>query len=342
MKASTDDPVEIMRGLEVVERNARTQAQIIDDLLDMSRIISGKIRLEMQPIDLLAVVRAAVDTVTPAADAKGITLSCEANTNEGRVFGDANRLQQVFWNLLSNAIKFTPPKGQVGVRTRVIRSGFEVSITDSGEGIAPHFLPHVFDRFRQADASTTRKHGGLGLGLSIVKQLIEIHGGTVDVTSDGLGQGATFSVRLPTATSQAATNRPGRSGSALTKTPEAPGDVTFDGVNILVIDDESDARNLIKRLLEDRHAIVTTADSVASAMELLRTSAFDAIVSDIGMPGQDGYALVRQLRAADPATPFARTPAIALTAYARDKDRQQALAAGFCEHLTKPIDITPC
>lgn len=339
-EALTDDVAE---GLAIIERNARAQTRIIEDLLDMSRIISGKVRLDVQRLDLAAVLAAAVETIRPAANAKGLRLQTVLDPGARWVSGDPNRLQQVFWNLLSNAVKFTPKGGQVRVVLECVHSHLEVSVSDSGEGIAPEFLPHVFDRFRQADASTTRHHGGLGLGLAIVKQLVELHGGTVRAGSAGVGQGTSFRVMLPLRALRpeddgaAGERRHPRAGAADAPPPPLSEQLPLRGVNVLVVDDEADARTLIRRLLEDREANVRTAGSAAEAMALFLAERPDVLVSDIGMPGEDGYALIGQVRALGPGQGGA-TPALALTAYARSEDRLKALLAGFQMHLAKPVE----
>ncbi len=336
--ANTED---MEAGLATIERNSRAQTQIIEDLLDMSRIISGKVRLDVQRLDLDQVVAAAVETMRPAADAKGIRLQTLIDPHARMISGDPNRLQQVFWNLLSNAIKFTPKAGKVQVVLERINSHLEVSVADSGEGISPEFLPQVFDRFQQADASTTRRHGGLGLGLAIVKQLVELHGGGVHVGSAGLGQGTTFRVMLPLSVVQTSPEvtaserqHPQASGACLS----IPSDLlNLTGVKVLVVDDEADARALVKRLLEDRSAVVQTAGSVTSAVEMIQAMRPDVLVSDIGMPEEDGYSLIRKVRALAPEQ-GGNTPAVALTAYARSEDRLKVILAGFQMHLAKPVE----
>ena len=329
-------------GLATIERNARAQTQIIEDLLDMSKIISGKVRLEVQPLQLDQIVAAAVDTMQPAATLKGIDLQTLIDPQACTISGDPNRLQQVFWNLLSNAIKFTPKLGKVQVVLARVYSQLEVSVADSGEGIAPEFLPHVFDRFRQQDASTTRRHGGLGLGLAIVKQLVELHGGTVQVESAGLGRGTTFKVALPLSVMQPAPDlaAPDRRHPPGGGTPLAApaGGWNLAGLKVLVVDDEADARALVQRLLEDQGAIVRGTGSVAGAMALIQTFRPDVLVSDIGMPEEDGFALIRQVRALAPGQ-GGRTPALALTAYARTEDRHNIILAGFQMHLAKPVEV---
>ena len=363
-----DEDLEL--GLATIERNARSQAQIIEDLLDMSRIISGKVRLDVQRVDLAPVVQAALDTMLPAAEAKGIRLQTILDPQARPVSGDPNRLQQVFWNILSNAIKFTPRGGRVQVVLQRINSHLEVSFSDSGEGIAPEFLPHVFDRFRQADASSTRRHGGLGLGLAIVKQLVELHGGTVRASSAGPGAGTTFVVSLPL---MIAVNTEAAAGDASPSSQQAEGDqagmsgnerrhpraagfaalggeilgIKLHGLRVLVVDDEADARALLKRLLEERGAEVLVAGSAQEAFGLVVAKGPDVLVSDIGMPGEDGYSLIRRIRAheeneaggnVESATERKKLPAVALTAYARAEDRMKAVLAGFQMHVSKPVE----
>ncbi len=335
---------ELAKGLEVIERNARAQTKIIDDLLDMSRIISGKVRLDVQGVDLAAVARLAVDTVRPAADAKRVRLKTVLDPLAGPVNGDPNRLQQVLWNILTNAVKFTPRGGRVQVLLERVKSHLELSVIDSGQGISPEFLPHVFDRFSQADASNTRPHAGLGLGLAIVKQLVELHGGSVRAQSAGPGQGATFSIELPLPSvgGEAAgipdrrhTARGERAQRGLPNPASCFAD--FSGLKILVVDDEADARALMRRLFEDSRATVLEASSAAEALSLLRSARPAVVVSDIGMPGESGYGLIRQIRALPPEAGGA-TPAVALTAYARTEDRMQAILAGFQHHVAKPVE----
>ena len=325
------------RGLDTIERNARVQAQIIGDLLDMSRIISGKVQLDVQPIDLQEVISAAVDAVRPSADAKNLRLRVMLDARAGRMRGDPNRLQQVFWNLLSNAVKFTPSRGRIDVVLERVNSHVELSVEDSGIGIKPEFLAFVFDRFRQADASTTRRYGGLGLGLSIVKHLVELHGGSVRVKSPGEGQGSTFIVALPIAAMREAepvtlTERPAF-GEVDVASVELP---SLAGVTALVVDDEADARILLNRLIEERGGRAFMASSAAEALEQLARQPVDILVSDIGMPEVDGYQMIQKIRAREKGQ--AHLMAIALTAYARNDDRQRALLAGYQMHLAKPVD----
>ncbi|HVL66738.1 MAG TPA: PAS domain S-box protein [Vicinamibacterales bacterium] len=328
---ASGDPGQVARGLEVITRNARVQAQIIDDLLDMSRIISGKIRLELEPLDLARIVELAVETARPTAETKGVMLHATLRGEPGQVLGDPARLQQVFWNLLSNAVKFTPQGGRIDVRLKRLGSTLEVSVTDTGEGIAPEFLPNVFDRFRQLDSSTTRRHGGLGLGLSIAKQLVESHGGVIRGESEGPGQGARFTVSLPLAEASTATGGVGEAS----RTPVA-GAVRLDGVRVLAVDDEADARELVERVLSAAGATVTSGRTAAEAIAACDAGAFDILISDVGMPGEDGYAMLRRLRTL--ANVNRDILAIALTAYARPEDRERALQSGYQMHLAKPLE----
>ncbi|WP_437970463.1 response regulator [Sorangium sp. So ce260] len=324
------------KALETVERNAQAQAQLIDDLLDISRIMAGKLRLEVQPMELVAVIDAALEVVRPAADAKGVRLEPLLDPGVGPVAGDAGRLQQVIWNLLSNAVKFTSRGGVVRIRLERSDASAEIVVSDTGQGIDPAFLPYVFEQFRQAESGTTRKHGGLGLGLTIVKSLVEMHGGTVQALSDGEARGATFTVRLPlTVVPSHVRDRrmmplPGTSGGT-DRPPE------LEGLNVLVVDDEDDTRELLVTMLEQCGAQVTAVASTAEALLALKALRPDVLVSDIAMPGEDGYALIRKIRAF-PAKSGGRTPAVALTAYARTEDRMRALRAGFNTHVPKPIE----
>jgi PAS domain S-box-containing protein len=341
MQQANAGPEVIEQGLEVIERNARAQSEIIEDLLDMSRIISGKVRLDVQRLDLSSIVQSAVETARPTADAKGIRLQTVIDPLNGVVVsGDVNRLQQVLWNLLSNAVKFTPKGGRIQVVLERVNSHLEISVIDTGEGIKPEFIPFVFDRFRQADASTTRRHGGLGLGLSIVKQLVELHGGSVRVNSGGTGQGSTFVIALPLMVLHGSREEETeRRHPRLTpkRIETAAVDVDIKGIRVLLVDDEKDARALVTSLLESCQAIVTTAESANDAVRLLQESKFDLLISDIGMPGEDGYSLIKRVRSLGPST-GRDIPAIALTAYARFEDRVKAIAAGFQMHIAKPVE----
>jgi PAS domain S-box-containing protein len=336
--AEADD---LREGLEAIERNARAQTQIIEDLLDMSRIISGKVRLDVQQVDLAAVVRGAVETVKHGAEAKAIRVQAVLDPLNGPVYGDPGRLQQVFWNLLTNAIKFTPKGGRVQVLLQRVNSHVEVRVTDSGEGMRPEFLPYVFDRFKQADASTTRRHGGLGLGLGIVKQLVELHGGTVTAQSAGAGHGSTFVVMLPVSPVQPSPKtEPERRHprAASFAGPLNPDDCKrIAGLKILVVDDEADSRAVVQRLLEACDAVVLASGSAADALERVKAEPPDVLVSDIGMPGEDGYSLIRRVRALGPER-GGNIPAVALTAYARSEDRTRSVLAGFQMHIAKPVE----
>jgi PAS domain S-box-containing protein len=332
------------RAVQVIERNAEAQRQIVDDVLDASRIITGKLRVEPEEVDLLGVVRESLDAMRPAAEAKGIELICNFDPQAGRIVGDPHRLRQVIWNLLSNAVKFTDRGGCVEVEAGQSLSSVRLTVSDTGAGIAPEFLPYVFDRFRQADGSTTRQHGGLGLGLSIVRHIVEAHGGSVHAYSAGVGQGASFTVELPLpAGVQRAPRKDARAGQPPGR---GAGDQTGDqieappalfGVRVLVVEDDPDTLELMKVFLARHGAEVTAAASAAGALEALGPARPDVIVSDIGMPGEDGYELMRRVRSLAPEA-GGLTPAVALTAYATDADRLKALRAGFQAHVGKPVD----
>jgi signal transduction histidine kinase len=329
-----DPNAETDRALAVIERNAQSQAKLIEDVLDVSRIISGKLSLSLGSTSFGDAVTAALDTVSPSAQAKDISISVDIATDLPPITADADRIQQIVWNLLSNAVKFTPKGGNIGVRT--YREGSEVLVVvrDSGEGIGAEALPFIFELFQQADGSTTRRHGGLGLGLAIVKQLVNAHGGTVRAESAGAGRGATFVVSIP---ARAAV--PAVSKSARTTTPDVPLELLapprLDGLRVLVVDDEEDALALVCEALRDCGAEVQSAASVAQALDEFSRRPPDVLVSDIGMPGEDGYSLVRKIRALS-AAQGGRTPAVALTAYARAEDAQRAFAAGYQMHVAKP------
>jgi PAS domain S-box-containing protein len=329
-------PEDLQEGLDAIDRNAKAQAQIVEDLLDVSRIISGSLRLDVQRVNMVEVIEAAVAAVTPAAEARGVRLKKVLDPLAGPVSGDPARLQQVVWNLLSNAVKFTPRGGRVQVLLERVNSHVEISVIDTGVGIPPEFLPHVFERFRQADSSTTRRHGGLGLGLAIVKQLTELQGGSVRAKSPGEGQGSTFVVSLPITVVHA--ERP--STEKVGPRDHEPGEFDclerpLSGIKVLVVDDEPDARQLIRRVLADCNAEVAVAASADEAMKLVESFRPDILVSDIGMPDQDGYDLIRHVRSRVAAKTL---PAVALTAFARSEDRRRALLAGFQTHVAKPVD----
>jgi signal transduction histidine kinase/DNA-binding response OmpR family regulator len=329
------DEATTARAVQTIDRNARVQTQLISDILDVSRIVSGKLRLDVRPVELVRAVEAALDTIRPAAQARDIDLQTALDAGTGLVSGDADRLQQVVWNLLSNAIKFTPSGGRVHVRLVRIEPHVQLIVQDSGIGIDRDFLPHVFERFRQGDSSSTRPHGGLGLGLALVRDLVELHGGTVQASSAGRDQGSIFTVKLPVI------------GTVRPPAPElraaAPENATMAalagslrGVNVLLVDDEADARDLFKTVLEGSGARVTAVGSGAEAFSSFTTSPPDVIVSDIEMPEENGYDLIRRLRGL-PAERGGRIPAAALTAYARAEDRMRALRAGFQHHVSKPV-----
>lgn len=313
------------RALETIERNAQLQVRMIDDLFDLSRILKNKLELTIHPTLLIPLLQNAIETVRSQADTKNIQIYAQLDPANIQITGDANRLQQVFWNLLSNAIKFTPEGGQVNVRLSYDSQSAIIKITDTGRGIATDFLPHVFEHFRQADTTTTKVFGGLGLGLAIAKQIVDQHGGAIQVTSAGLNQGATFTVQLPRAPAAPA-------ASAIA---DDPADDALAHIRVLAVDDEADSREVLALTLELYGATVVTADSGAAAIALLTTQSFDLLISDIAMPEMDGFTLIQQFRTQPQG---ATLPAIALTAYASSGDRQRALAAGFQAHLPKPLD----
>jgi signal transduction histidine kinase/CheY-like chemotaxis protein len=323
------DQAQVRRGLEVIDRNARSQVRLVEDVLDIARVITGKLRLELKPVSLTSIIESAVEALRPAAEAKWIRMETVRTGATPLVNGDAARLQQVLWNLLSNAVKFTPEGGGIAVRIETSGSHVRVSVTDTGMGIDAQFLPFVFDRFRQADQSVTRGHGGLGLGLAIVKHLVELHGGTVRVSSDGLGKGATFVLDFPVAAELV-------SGVGTdTIAPNALGR-TFAHRRILIVDDDETTREMLAELLGRAEALVTTAESAARALAAIQETTPDVIIADIGLPGEDGCSLIRRIRSLP--TPAASVPAIALSAYTRYEDRERALASGFTDFIGKPAD----
>lgn len=327
------------KALDTIERNARAQAQLIDDLLDVSRIVTGKLRMDVRPSDPNSFIDAAVEAVRPAAEAKGVRVQKVIDTGLLSIPGDPVRLQQVIWNLLSNAIKFTPRGGRVQIRSERVNSHLEIVVSDTGQGISPDFLPHVFDRFRQADQKTSRQHGGMGLGLAIVRHLVELHGGNVSATSEGEGQGATFTVRLPISPiyqvdpSGARVHPAARNLLPANDTMER-----LDGLRILIVDDEPDTRDLLRQGLEYCGANVRVAGSAGEAVDSIVAEIPDILISDIGMPGIDGYDLIRQIREL-PAEAGGKVAAVALTAYTRVEDRLQALRAGYDMHVPKPVEL---
>jgi signal transduction histidine kinase/CheY-like chemotaxis protein len=331
LRESRRDEKILEQGLDAIDRNARVQAQLIDDLLDVSRIVSGKLNLDVGPLDIGSVTRAAINVVQPAADAKEITLDYWAQPGIGAISADSARLQQIIWNLLSNAVKFTPHGGKISIRAGRDGTDATVTVSDTGQGIAPEFLPRVFDRFRQADSSTTRSFGGLGLGLAIVRHLVELHGGTVSAKSDGVGLGATFSASFPLLSDRSGPITVMHSGE--THASELR---SLDGLRVLLVDDELETREIISTVVERTGAEVKSCTSAREALTELVEWRPDVILSDIAMPDEDGYSFINRVRSL-PQNEGGNTPAAALTAYARDEDRRKALAAGYQMHIAKPI-----
>jgi signal transduction histidine kinase/CheY-like chemotaxis protein len=334
LRDAQSEPELLREGIEAIDRNARVQTQLIDDLLDVSRIVSGKLHLDVKPLDICSVTRAAIDVVRPAADAKGILLEYRAEPCLGTISADSARLHQVVWNLLSNAVKFTPQGGKIGVDVRQDGSHARVTVHDTGQGIHQEFLPRVFDRFLQADSSTTRTFGGLGLGLAVVRHLVELHGGTVSAESEGVGKGATFSVTFPLLTDRKEPANP-------THSPETicSGVGSLDGLRVLIVDDEREARLIIGTVIRRAGAEVKVCISASEGLARLVEWRPDVILSDIAMPEEDGYSFISKVRSL-PNEEGRKTPAAALTAYAREEDRAQALAAGYQMHISKPIDAS--
>jgi CheY-like chemotaxis protein len=327
------------RGLKSIEQNAKAQSQLIEDLLDVSRIISGKFRLKAQPLEAALVIEAAIDSVRPTADAKGVRLQVVIDPDAGPVSGDADRLQQVVWNLLANAIKFTPKDGRVQVRLTQINSHIELEVSDTGQGIAREFLPYVFDRFRQADGSISRPHGGLGLGLAIVRHIVELHGGSVIADSPGKDQGATFTIRLPLMVAHTKVRSEERAHPRVDDelALHFHSSQTLDGVKILIVDDEPESLLLLSTMLTQSGAYIKTAASAEEGFAQVKEWKPDVIVSDIGLPGEDGYSFMKRVKI------WTRQagvwiPAVALTAYARTEDRMKALASGYQIHVPKPVE----
>jgi PAS domain S-box-containing protein len=339
LRKNPADTTKVGRGLEIIERNAEAQTRLVSDLLDVSRIISGKLKLQIRKADLSPVIHEAAEVVRPAAEAKGVRLIVDVDPEVGATLADRDRLHQVMWNLLINAVRFTPRGGRIMVNADRTDSGIVIRVQDTGAGIASEHLPHIFERFRQVDSSTTRSHGGLGLGLAIVRHLVESHGGTVQAESEGIGRGTTFTVRVPVRPlSETAECESGSriGGEALATCGDAAPARTLQDVRVLAVDDDSDSLELVRVVLEGAGASVTTAHSAGAALEALELRGpFEIIVSDIGMPEMDGYALMRRVRAR---AIGADVPAIALTAYARAEDAELARRAGYQEHLTKPVD----
>ena len=326
------------RAIETIERNARSQARLIDDLLDVSRIITGNLRLDLNPLDLAPIVEAAVDALRPTADAKGIGLRLEFAPVSCLVRGDANRLRQVIWNLLSNAIKFTPKRGNVTITLDCVESLARLTVRDTGEGISAEFLPYVFDRFRQAEGSISRKQGGLGLGLAVVRHLVELHGGNVRANSEGLDEGSTFQVELPMAQERRDPARAEDRRREIERRRSLGGErVSLDDIHVLLVEDDDDSRKLLSVMLKQHGAEVTSASSAADAYRLFNEKLPDVLISDIGMPEQDGYELMRRIREL-PVEKGGLIPALALTGYATRRDRDLSLSAGYHRHIAKPIE----
>jgi signal transduction histidine kinase/ActR/RegA family two-component response regulator len=341
VRAGGLDEATAARAIETIERNAKSQAQLIEDILDVSRVVTGKLRLNIERVDVASVINAAVDSVQLAADAKGIRLEVILDRSAREVPGDASRLQQIVWNLLSNAIKFTPAGGRVQVRLERAGSDAQIRVSDTGQGISPDFLPFIFDRFRQADGTSTRRYGGLGLGLAIVRHLLELHGGTISADSPGEGLGATFTVRLPLAAARASANSRGRGAESSLRIEDdrarAEPLARLAGVQVLLVDDDEDTLHMLAIMLKAHGATVQTAASAAEALDALRWYEPDVLVSDLAMPDEDGYSLIAKVRARE-AEGGRQTPAVALTAYVRVEDRARALSAGFNMFVPKPVE----
>ncbi|MGH9850238.1 MAG: hybrid sensor histidine kinase/response regulator, partial [Blastocatellia bacterium] len=353
LRTGMADAAEIEKTVEIIERNGRMQLQLIEDLLDSARIISGKLKLEVQPVSLVSVIASALDVMRPAAQAKGIELRSDLDPLASQITGDPSRLRQIVWNLLANAIKFTPPSGRVELRMENVNHHVRITVKDTGKGIEPEFLPFVFDRFRQSDSSSARRFGGLGLGLSLVKQLVELHGGTIEAASDGSGRGATFTVTLPRHAASSGAFVPELPRAVAAREMRTEDAIPLDqvpslaGVRVLVVDDEEEARSLLTAALGECGAQVTTVSSGGEALAILADPPNgerpDVLILDINMPDEDGYQALERVRALETergVAPSARIPAIALTAMGRTEDRLKALAAGFRMHVVKPVEPT--
>jgi signal transduction histidine kinase len=328
------ESAQVTRALEVLDRNTRAQALLINDLLDVSRIVTGKLRLDLRPVSLAPIIHAALETVRPAAEARTIEWEVQIDPKVGVVSGDATRLQQVVWNLLSNAVKFTPRGGQVAVGLEARGDEAVLRVRDNGQGLTAELVPHVFERFRQGDSTTTRVHGGLGLGLAIVRHLVEMHGGTVEASSPGKGQGSTFTVKLPLLRGE---RYPAHPAGSRVDGATAPGQPLLIGLRVLLVEDEADTRDLLTLVLTRQGAQVVGVGSASEALAKFDQQAPDVLVSDIGLPGEDGFSLIRKIRGR-PAARGGRVPAVALTAFAHAEDRIRALEAGFQIHAPKPVD----
>jgi signal transduction histidine kinase/ActR/RegA family two-component response regulator len=335
------DSETIKRAVDAIARGARAQSKLIEDILDFTRIISGKLRLDVRQVDLVMIIESAIDVIAPAANAKDIRLQTILDSNSF-VSGDVERLQQVLWNLLSNAVKFTPKGGRVQIRVQRVNSSVEIVVSDTGKGISAEFLPFVFERFKQSDNSTTRRQGGLGLGMAITRHLVELHGGTIRAESEGEDSGATFTVSLPVAVASAARPMPDAETEPVVSTDENGAASTasaprLDGLRVLIVDDERDARDLLIAVLSGQGASVIAAAGVAEALEKLQAQAPDLVISDIEMPDEDGFSLIKKLRAFNQSQ-TRKIPAVALTAHARPSERLKILSAGYQMHLAKPVD----
>lgn len=343
IRSSSLDESSVVRAVEIIERNAKAQAQLVEDILDVSRVGTGKLRLMIEPVDVASVINAAIDSVLLAADSKNIQLEVTLDPSARFVSGDSGRLQQVAWNLLSNAIKFTPSGGRVSIRLERAGSSAQIRVSDTGQGISPQFLPFIFDRFRQADGSSTRRHGGLGLGLAIVKHLVELHGGTVHAESPGEGLGTTFTIKLPLAPSHERKKGSRRDTKSLRASEAVDAGMkalpTLDGLQVLLVDDDQDTLQMLAAVLTSYKATVQTAASSAEALEVLQWFRPDVLVSDLAMPDDDGYSLIGKVRALE-AESGDKISAVALTAYVRVEDRVRALSAGFNMFVPKPVEPT--
>jgi signal transduction histidine kinase len=339
LRSGSLDEATILRAIETIDRNAKTQAQLIEDILDVSRMISGKLRLNSEPVDIASVINAAIDSVQLAVDSKNLELEVTLDPSARHTLGDSSRLQQVVWNLLANAIKFTPSGGRIEVKVERAGRNLKLRVSDSGQGISRAFLPFIFERFRQADGTTTRQHGGLGLGLAIVRHLVELHGGTIKAASAGEGQGSTFTINLPLAPSPQRLREKRKATGSLQLKPDNddhfPSPPALTDVQVLLVDDDPDTLQILSVMLVESKAKVQTAASVKEALEVLEWYKPDVVVSDLAMPGEDGYSLIAKIRAAENGK---QTPAVALTSYVRVEDRTRALASGFNMFVPKPVE----
>jgi CheY-like chemotaxis protein len=332
------DEATTTRAMETIDRNAKAQAQLIEDILDVSRVITGKLRLRNEPVDIASVINAAIDSVQLAIDSKNLNLEVTLDPSARHTFGDPGRLQQVVWNLLSNSIKFTPSGGRIEIKVKRSEGNLQIRVSDTGHGISPEFLPYIFDRFRQADGTTTRNHGGLGLGLAIVRHLVELHGGSIEAESAGVGEGATFTMTLPLAPQSPPRRKKvtGRLRAEEVSSGHFTSLPSLEAVKVLLVDDDPDTLQVISVMLDGSKALIQTAASVSEAMDILEWFHPNVLVSDLAMPGEDGYSLIRKVRALSVGSGY-EIPAIALTSYVRVEDRVQALSAGFNMFVPKPV-----